>query len=84
MTIETLITLNSLTKLKQILILNISDVSKMGLKHIKTCPQIKCTYYPFKRQPHKMVKLTQRNRQQQLFEQLFECLTILWGWRLQD
>ena len=36
---------------------------------------------PFKRQPHKMVKHIQTTRWQ-IAGDLFVCLTILWGWRL--
>ena len=37
--------------------------------------------YPFKRQSHRMVKHTQTIRRQ-FADELFKCLTILWGWRL--
>ena len=36
---------------------------------------------PFKRQSHKLVKYIQKIRRQ-FADELFECLTILWGWRL--
>ena len=36
---------------------------------------------PFKRQSHKIVKHTQTIRQQ-FANELFECLTIFWNWRL--
>ena len=39
-------------------------------------------YYPFKHQPHKLVKHTQTIRQQ-FADKLFECLTILWVWCLE-
>ena len=37
--------------------------------------------WPFNRQSHKMVKHTQTIRQQ-FVDKLFECLNILWYWRL--
>ena len=42
-------------------------------------------YYPFKRQPHKLVKHTQTICRQ-ITDKLLECvcLTILWGWSLKS
>ena len=40
-------------------------------------------FYPFKHQPHKMVKHTQKIRRL-LPEEFFECLSILWGWHWKD
>ena len=37
--------------------------------------------YSFKRQPLEMVKHTKTIRWQ-IVDELFECLNILWGWRL--
>ena len=39
-------------------------------------------FYPFKRQTHKMVKLTQNNSSSNCRRIVRVCLTILWGWRL--
>ena len=39
------------------------------------------SYEPLKRQTHKMVYHTQTIRRRIVLE-LFQCLTILWGWLL--
>ena len=38
-------------------------------------------FQPFKHEPRKMVEHNQTIRRQ-IADQLFECLTILWDWRM--
>ena len=40
--------------------------------------------WPFKHQFHKMIKHTQTIRRQNWRRIVWECLTILWDWRLKD